>query len=70
MFIQGYPANMIDTIHKICKCSAGGGKSYVRDDKSFAEVSTSYRGDTSLLRRVNKSYAGDIKPYLGIRKLT
>ena len=61
---------MIDTIYKICVSSVGGSKSYVTDNKSYAEISKAYIGNTSLLRRVNKSYVGDIKSYLGIRKLT
>ena len=51
---------MIDTIDTIGKTSVGGVKSYVRDNKSYAEVSKSYIGDTSFLRRVNKSYVGDM----------
>ena len=70
MFIQGYPANMIDTIYQVCKSLIGGVKSYVGDNESYVEVIKFYIGDTSLLRRVNKSYVGDIKSYLGIRKTT
>ena len=67
MFIQGYPASMINTIYEVCKSPIRGVKSYVGDKKSYVEVSKSYIGDTSLLRRVNKSYGGDIKSYIGIR---
>ena len=70
MFIQGYPASMIDTIYKVRKSRVGGVESYVRDNKSYIEVRKSYIGDTSLLRRVNKSYVGDINSCLGIRKPT
>ena len=69
MFIQSYPASLIDTLYKVCKSSVGSVKSYV-GDKSYVEVSKSYIGDTSLLRRVSKSYVGDIKSCLGIRKPT
>ena len=37
MFIQGYPASMIDTIYKVCKSPVGGVKSYVGDNKSYVE---------------------------------
>ena len=49
MFIQGYPANMIDTIYKVWKSPVGGVKSYVRDKKSYEQVIKSYIGDTTLL---------------------